>query len=198
MSVRAFTVGIAALVVAATAGAQERGTIEFGGFTSVAKFDQDLSLNTGFGIGGRVGAFLVPRWSMEFEMAEMRASRPNGLKNVNVGILSGRLVGVPYKSGALSVLLGAGAGTSTETNFMHSYGVDGLVGIKLALNPSTAFRIDGVMDWLANENWKTYQSIRMGLTVYRTPNRRLDPANVVAVPRAPAAAASASRVADQQ
>jgi len=86
-------------------------------------------------------------------MAEMRASRPNGLKDVNVGILSGRLVAVPFKTGALSVLLGAGAGVSTETNFMHSYGVDGLVGMKLALNPNTAFRIDGVWDWLANEKW---------------------------------------------
>jgi len=186
MSVRAFTLGIAALVIAASAGAQERGTIEFGGFTSVAKFDKDLSLNTGFGVGGRVGAYLVPRWSMEFEKAEMRATRPDGLKTVNVGILSGRLVGVPFKSGALSMLVGGGAGVSTETNFMHSYGVDGLVGMKLALNPNTAFRIDGVWDWLANENWKSYKSIRMGLTVYRTPNRRPQAAAVAANPPASA------------
>ena len=197
MAVRIFTVGIAALVVAASAGAQERGTIEFGGFTSVAKFDKDLTLNTGYGIGGRVGAYLVPRWSMEFEMAEMKASRTGGLKSVNVGILSGRLVAVPYKAGAMSMLVGAGAGTSTETNFMHSYGVDALVGMKLALNPNTAFRIDGVFDWLANEHWKTYQSIRMGLTVYRTPNRRKDAANVVATPP-PAPAPTASRVVDQK
>jgi len=197
MSVRAFTVGIAALVVAASAGAQERGTIEFGGFTSVAKFDKDLTLNTGYGIGGRVGAYLVPRWSMEFEMAEMKASRTQGLKSVNVGILSGRLVTVPYKAGVMSMLVGAGAGTSTETNFMHSYGVDALVGMKLALNPNTAFRIDGVFDWLANEHWKTYQSIRMGLTVYRTPNRRKDAANVVATPP-PAPAPTASRVVEQK
>jgi len=182
MSARAFIGGIAALVMAVSAGAQERGTIEFGGFASVAKFDQALSLISGYGIGGRVGAYLVPRWSMEFEMAEMRASRPNGLKDVNVGILSGRLVAVPFQSGALSMLVGAGAGVSTETNFMHSYGVDGLVGMKLALNPNTAFRIDGVWDWLANEKWKQYGSVRMGLSVYRTPNRRRDPSNAAVSP----------------
>jgi hypothetical protein len=182
MSLRACSVGIAALALAASAGAQERGTIEFGAFTSVGFFDKALTLNTGYGIGGRVGAYLVPRWSMEFEKAEMRASRTNGLKDVNVGILAGRLVGVPFKAGALSVLLGGGAGVSTETNFMHSYGVDGLVGMKLALNPNTAFRIDGTWDWLANEHWKTYRSVRMGLTVYRTPNRRRDPASVAATP----------------
>jgi hypothetical protein len=182
MSFRAFIVGITALAVATSAGAQERGTIEFGAFTSMGFFDKALTLDKGYGIGGRVGAYLVPRWSMEFEKAEMRSSRTNGLKDVNVGILAGRLVGVPFKAGALSVLLGGGAGVSTETNFMHSYGVDGLVGMKLALNQSTAFRIDGTWDWLANQNWKTYRSVRMGLTVYRTPNRRHDPASVVVTP----------------
>ena len=196
MSARVFIGGVAALVIAVSAGAQERGTIEFGGFTSVAKFDQALSLNTAYGIGGRVGAYLVPRWSMEFEMAEMRASRPNGLKNVNVGILSGRLVGVPFQAGALSVLVGAGAGVSTETNFMHSYGVDALTGIKLALNPNTAFRIDGVWDWLANEKWKQYCSVRMGLSVYRTPNRRRDPA-AAAVNPAPSSTLSSPQSAQK-
>jgi hypothetical protein len=196
MSARVFIGGVAALVIAVSAGAQERGTIEFGGFTSVAKFDQALSLNTGYGIGGRVGAYLVPRWSMEFEMAEMRASRPNGLKDVNVGILSGRLVGVPFQAGALSVLVGAGAGVSTETNFMHSYGVDALTGIKLALNPNTAFRIDGVWDWLANEKWKQYGSVRMGLSVYRTPNRRRDPSNA-AVNSAPSSTLSSPQSAQK-
>jgi len=174
MSVRAFTVGFAALVVAASAGAQERGTIEFGGFTSVSKFDKDLTLNTGYGIGGRVGAYLVPRWSMEFEMAEMKASRTQGLKSVNVGILSGRLVAVPYKGGALSLLVGAGAGTSTETNFMHSYGVDGMTGLKFALSDHAAFRVDAVVDLLANNGWHTYQSLRMGISWYRHPDVVVD------------------------
>ena len=109
--------------------------------------------------------FFDRRWSVEFEDAEMRASRPNGLKNVNVGILSGRLVAVPMKRGTLSVLFGGGAGVSTETNFMHTYGVDVLVGTKVALNNSAALRIDGVWDWLADEKWKTYKSVRVGLSL---------------------------------
>jgi outer membrane protein OmpA-like peptidoglycan-associated protein len=115
--------------------------------------------------------FLDPRWSLEFENAEMRATRPNGLKDVNVGILSGRAVGVPFKRGRLSLLAGAGAGVSTETNFMHSYGVDLLAGAKLAINDRVALRVDGVFDWLANEDWKSYRSIRAGLTLYRHPSR---------------------------
>ena len=54
--------------------------------------------------------------------------------DLSLRVLSGRLVAVPMKFGRLSVLLGGGAGVSTETNFMHSYGVDALVGAKLALS----------------------------------------------------------------
>jgi hypothetical protein len=50
-----------ALALAASAGAQERSTIELGAFTSVGFFDKALTLNTGYGIGGRVGAYLVHR-----------------------------------------------------------------------------------------------------------------------------------------
>ncbi|MHB2035082.1 MAG: OmpA family protein [Gemmatimonadaceae bacterium] len=169
MSIRAFMVGVAALVWAVPAVAQERGTMEFGAFGSAAHFDSALSLKTAFGGGGRVGMYLAPRWSIEFEDAEMRATRPNGLNDVNVGLLSGRLVAVPFKSGGVSFLLGAGAGVSTETNFMHTYGVDALAGFKFALNDNAALRIDGVWDWLANQNWKSYQSVRVGLSLYRNP-----------------------------
>ena len=155
------------------AAAQQRGTVEFGAFASAASFDKALTLTHAIGGGGRVGVYLDPRWSLEFEDAEMRAKRPGGLKDVNVGILSGRLVAVPVKSGAVSLLLGGGAGVSTETNFLHSYGVDALVGAKFALSNSAALRIDGVWDWLANEKWKTYRSVRVGLSLYRHPTERV-------------------------
>lgn len=167
------------------AAAQDRGTVEFGAFGSAASFDNSLSLKTGFGGGGRVGVFLDPRLSIEFEDAEMRATRPNGLNDVNVGILSGRLVGVPLKTGRLSFLLGAGAGVSTETNFMHTYGVDGLVGAKYALTDNAALRVDGVMDWLANQNWKTYKSVRVGISLYRRPARQVRIETVAAPAPAP-------------
>lgn len=179
MSIRTFTIGVTALLLAVPAAAQERGTMEFGAFGSVATFDNALSLKTGYGGGGRVGMFLTPRWSIEFEDAEMRASRPDGLANVNVGLLSGRLVAVPVKSGALSILLGGGAGISTETNFLHSYGVDVLAGLKLALGDNVAFRVDGVLDWLANEDWKTYKSVRVGISLYRHPSHEVRTVTVV-------------------
>lgn len=173
MSNRGLLVGVAALVLAMPAAAQERGTVEFGAFGSAATFDNALSLKTGYGGGGRIGIYLEPFLSLEFEDAEMRATRPNGLKDVNVGLLSGRLVVSPFNMGRLSMLVGAGAGVSTETNFLHSYGVDALVGAKYAITPNVAFRLDGVLDFLANEDWKTYKSVRVGLSVYRRPHREM-------------------------
>lgn len=170
---KTYIVGVMMLAWTVPAAAQQRGTVEFGAFGSAASFDKALTLTHAIGGGGRVGVYLDPRWSLEFEDAEMRAKRPGGLKSVNVGILSGRLVAVPVKAGAVSLLLGGGAGVSTETNFLHSYGVDALVGAKFALSNSAALRVDGVWDWLANEKWKTYRSVRVGLSLYRHPSERV-------------------------
>ncbi|CAN5906566.1 hypothetical protein BH11GEM1_BH11GEM1_06270 [soil metagenome] len=172
MSIRVCILGLAAMAWALPAAAQERGTMEFGAFGSAAKFDEALLLKTGYGGGGRIGMYLDRHVAIEFEDAEMRATRPGGLKDVNVGILSGRLVAAPFSSGSLSLLVGAGAGVSTETNFLHTYGVDALVGAKLALTDNVSLRVDGVWDWLANQDWQQYKSVRAGLSVYRRPAQR--------------------------
>jgi peptidoglycan-associated lipoprotein len=171
MSLRAITIGATLLACAVPVAAQERGTVEFGAFGSAGMFDKSLTLSHGFGGGGRVGIYLDPRLALEFEKGEMSAERTLGLSNVNVGILAGRLVATPIRSGALSILVGAGAGAGTETNFLHSYGVNALVGAKVALSDYAAIRIDGISDWLANYNWKSYQSVHIGLSLYRRPNR---------------------------
>ncbi len=164
--------------------------MEFGAFANAGTFDHSLSLTTGYGAGGRVGMFLDHRWALEFEDAEMRGSRPNGLRAVNVGLLSGRIVNVPLQSGPLSLLVGAGGGVSTETNFLHTYGVDVLAGAKIALRENVAFRVDGVFDWLANQNWKTYQTLRVGFSITRRPTREVRTVTVMSpAPPAPPAMA---------
>lgn len=169
MSLRTLTMAIAALVIAVPASAQQRGTIEFGAFASAGRFDKALTLDQGFGGGGRIGAFLTPRTSLEFEKSEMRATRTLGLKDVNVGILSARLTQIFARTGGLSLFIGAGAGASTETNFMHTYGLNALVGGKIRIGRSAAFRADLIGDWLANEDWKAYQRVQVGLVLYRSP-----------------------------
>ncbi|MDB4913634.1 MAG: pal [Gemmatimonadetes bacterium] len=185
MSLRALTIGAAVLVWAAPVAAQQRGTMEFGAFGSAASFDESLSLKSGVGGGGRIGMYLTPSLAIEFEDAEMRASRPNGLANVSVGILSGRLVATPFRAGSLSFLMGVGAGVSTETNFLHSYGADGLVGARLALTDNTSLRVDGVLDWLECHTCKAwYRSVRVGVSFTRHPQSVAHP--VTAMTAAPA------------
>jgi outer membrane protein OmpA-like peptidoglycan-associated protein len=181
---RAITIGAASLICALPAFAQERGTVEFGAFGSAGMFNKTTTLDKGFGVGGRVGVYLDPRISIEFEDAEMKASRTLGLANVNVGLLSGRVVATVVKDGGFSLLLGAGAGSSTETNFLHTYGLNALLGAKFAVGEHAAIRLDAVSDWMANEDWKSNQSIRLGLTLYRSPNHaeRIKEVAVAAAP----------------
>lgn len=170
MSIKSFVVaGLATLLVAAPVRAQVRGTMEIGGFGSAAMFEAATGMHNAFGGGGRVGMFLDRRWALEFEKGEMRASRTNGLKPVNVGILSSRIVAFDNRWKSVTALFGIGGGVSTETNYLHSYGFDGMVGFKFNLNNRAGFRVDLVHDVLANNGWKSYTTVRMGLSWLRHP-----------------------------
>jgi hypothetical protein len=160
---------LALAVTARSADAQQRGTMELGAFGTVAAFDDTLLLSSGLGGGLRVGMFVVPRLSIEFEHAWLRATRPLGLRDVNVGIISTRATGVAYSRDRLSLLVGAGAGISTETNFLHAYGVQLLGGVRYGVNDRVSVRLDGVVDWLSDQDWKTYQSVRLGVSWFRHP-----------------------------
>ncbi len=166
----AITIGAAALVCAMPVAAQQRGTVEFGAFGSAGSFDKSTTLNSGFGAGGRVGIYLDPRWAIEFEEGEMNASRTLGLNNANVGELTGRLVATAVRSGPFALLLGAGAGSSSETSFMHSYGMNAMIGARFGITDNMAIRVDGISDWLANYSWKSNQSLHVGLSFFRNPH----------------------------
>ncbi len=171
-------IGAAALMCAIPAAAQERGTVEFGAFGSGGMFNKSLTLNSGFGGGGHVGMFLDPRWALEFEGSEMQASRPGGAANANVGMLSGRLVNTLFRGDVVSILAGAGAAGSTETSFLHSYGVNAMLGAKFAVSERAAIRVDAVADWLANYKWKSNQRLQVGMTFARSPNHTVRIVNV--------------------
>lgn len=163
--------------------AQQRGTVEFGAFGSAGRFDKGLTLDKAYGGGGRVGIYLDPRWAVEFEKGEMRATRTLGLSDVNVGLLAARLLVTPIRSGAFSMHLGAGGGGSTETNFLHSYGVNALAGIKFAFNDVVGIRFDIASDWLAHYDWKSYQRLQAGLTFARRPHNNVETVERVRVER---------------
>jgi peptidoglycan-associated lipoprotein len=163
----AMMVGVAALVGAVPATAQHRGTMEFGAFGSHTSWDNSLNINSNWGAGARVGVFITPRLSAEFEGGGGKASRGLGLANVNVGVLSGRLTFVPAKFGAVSLLAGLGA-DHTDTYFFESYGVHALLGAKVRLSDYVALRVDGINSWMSNGNGQQ-RGVHLGLSFYRNP-----------------------------
>ena len=160
-------VGVAVLIGAVPATAQHRGTMEFGAFGSNTSWDASLNMNSSLGFGGRVGVFITPRLSAEFEGGGGTASRGSGLEDVNVGLLAGRLTLVPFKTGGVSFLMGLGA-NHTDTYFFESYGVDGLLGAKIRLSDFAALRVDGIQSWMANGNGSNF-ALHFGLSFYRNP-----------------------------
>jgi outer membrane protein OmpA-like peptidoglycan-associated protein len=166
-------VGVAALVSAAPVAGQQRGTVEFGAFGTASSYDASLDMNNSMGFGGRVGAFISPRFSLEFEAGGGNAERPNGLEAVNVGVLSGRALFVPLRlaSNRVSVLLGGGV-DHTDANFFESYGWHGLLGMKLGLSETVALRVDGIRSWMATGDGAN-NSLHFGLSMYRRPGARM-------------------------
>ena len=179
------TMMVGALMLGATvpAAAQERGTIEFGAFGNYSFYDGELNLEDGWGAGGRVGAFIVPRLSVEFDVGRKWADRPDGLESVEVEAFAWRVTAVPLSMGPLSVLLGAGAiHTDVQTPLREETdGWQGLVGLKLALGSSAALRVEGVMDW--NDDDTRNKAVQFGLSLYRHPGREAAPAGTMAPPR---------------
>jgi peptidoglycan-associated lipoprotein len=169
MFARVITVGVAVLIGASPAVAQTRGTMEFGAFGSAGTFDKSLGLESGVGMGGRIGMFLLPRLSIEVDGGAMRAKRAPGFagSDVNVGLLYARALWAPVQWGRTSLLLGAGV-THVDYQFFESYGFSALGGVKVGFSPSVALRVDGIADFLANSS-HTNLGLRAGLSFYRRP-----------------------------
>jgi peptidoglycan-associated lipoprotein len=165
MLARIATLGAALLLVAAPAASEDRGTVEFGGFATGTSFDSSLNMNSSFGAGGRVGVFLTPWLSLEFDGQGSSATRTLGLRDVNVGMVHARVTATPLTMGRVSLLVGAGV-NDFDTNFHLSYGVHGLVGAKLALTDAVSLRVDGIQDRMSMGGGGN-RSIQVGLSVYR-------------------------------
>lgn len=159
------TLGVALLLVATPAASQERGTIEFGGFAASTSFDNSLNMNNSFGAGGRVGVFLTPWLSLEFDGQGSSASRTLGLRDVNVGMVHARVTAVPFTVGRTSLLVGAGV-NDFDTNFHLSYGIHGLIGAKVAITDIVSLRVDAIQDRMSMGGGGN-RSINAGLSVYR-------------------------------
>ena len=176
MSYRFIAVGVAAVVAALPLQAQRRGTVELGAFGAATSYDNNLIINNGSGGGLRVGAFLDPRWAIEFDGTGMSASRSNGFSDIHVNSLSARLAYTPLVTGPLSWVLSAGA-VQTDYGTKSSYGVTGLLGAKYALGDRVALRVDAITDYMP-ERKDVNTGFRAGMSFFRQPTGRVQTVTV--------------------
>ena len=169
------SIAAAMMISALPAAAQQRGTIEFGGFASWNTFDNAFNMDDALGFGGRIGAYLDPRWAIEFDASGGKASRPSGLADRSFMMIDSRLVYAPFKLGPIGFIVGGGishvdanvSGAFTDQN----YGYHALVGGKLNVTETAALRLDYVRYFMDNAS---HGSFRAGLALQRRPQGRTE------------------------
>jgi len=182
MSYRIIALGVAALLAASPVHAQRRGTLELGAFGGATTYDNSLGIDNGSGAGLRIGAYLDPRWSVEFDGSGMGAGATGFQNDVHVTSLSARLALTPFVMGRLSPLIGAG-GVHTDYSTASSYGFSGLLGLKYAITDRVALRVDALLDYMLKRK-DTNTGFRAGFSFFRHPTTQVQTVTVAGPPPA--------------
>ncbi len=191
---RSLSIAAAMMIAGLPVAAQERGTIEFGGFGSWNSFESGFNMENALGFGGRIGAYLDPRWAIEFDASGGNAERSGGLADRSFMMIDTRLAFTPFKLGPIGVVLGGGishvdanvGGPATDQN----YGYHALLGGKINMSETAALRVDYVRYFMDDA---AHSSIRAGIALSRRPaGRTTTVTRDVAGPAQPARADSVS------
>lgn len=137
--------GIAALLLTTSASAQSARSLEFGAYGDYTSFGDVLPFTEGFGLGGRLGFFLLSPLALE-----AAASIATGSEVTYVPIRA-RLIYNQRLFGGVALLAGAGYVRSMYSLDGVSFsdnGVGGLLGLRLNVGRRLALRIDGTADYL--------------------------------------------------
>ena len=136
---------IAALLLTTSASAQSARSLEFGAYGDYTSFGDVLPFTEGFGLGGRLGFFLLSPLALE-----AAASIATGAEVTYVPIRA-RLIYNQRLFGGVALLAGAGyvhSMYSLDGVSFSDNGVGGLLGLRLNVGRRLALRIDGTADYL--------------------------------------------------
>lgn len=143
---------IVAVIVAAPAAAQDRGTIELGAFGRYTRFSSSgLTLADRAGFGARAGYFLSPLLALELDGSRTTTHDP-AVSTPTIAYYPWHLRGVvnlPFTE-RVSGLLGVGPMLNnyrTTGANETDYGVGGLAGARVRLASAVALRLDATADW---------------------------------------------------
>ena len=138
---------------AATVSAQERGTVEVGGFGQLTGFDGQTTLtdNQSWGVGGFLGVFLAPNLALEGAGSRTwtEEASPAGVDGTWDAWRARVVLGVPMSEN-VHPLLGVGYVRNDYEDAVDGSdsGMTGLVGIKAYISQRVAFRGDVQLDYM--------------------------------------------------
>lgn len=165
------TTAVTAAVVAtpatvSMAAAQQRGSVELGGFLNAAYFDRSLDFDQGeVGIGGLVGYFVTPKVALEGEIARVPFSSVDGIDANFVPLRARATYNAPLGANS-ALLLGAGY---VHTFYRHDIDMDddgatALVGLRVAMQQALQLRFGTYLDFIPSPSNGDDSNINWGVT----------------------------------
>ncbi|MHB1863543.1 MAG: peptidoglycan-associated lipoprotein Pal [Gemmatimonadaceae bacterium] len=142
---------LAALVLAVPAGAQKAGTVELGAFGQFSIMDTPWALKNGFGVGGRAGLFVTPRWELEADLASSSLTeKPPRLESGSKSYQTyAARVTYNLPVAGNQVLIGVGFGGETVDGG-RDFSLSPAIGYRWNLNQNVALRFDGLVEYVEN------------------------------------------------
>lgn len=142
---------LVALAFASPAMAQQKGTVELGGFGQFSHMDTPWALKNGFGLGARLGVFVTPRWELEadFATAHLTGQPPRiNTDSKSYQTYAGRITyNLPVAGNQFLIGVGLG-GESIDGG--RDFSLTPGIGYRWNLTRTVALRFDALVQYVEN------------------------------------------------
>lgn len=171
--------------------AQKSGAVEFGAFGRFTKFESKLNFDNRFGIGGRLGVFLLPNLAIEGDVTYTRTKSQGNLDVRHTPVHARLIYSIPATENT-AMLVGAGYVRNIFRANYHETrsGVGGLVGVRFGLGNLLAARVDATGDYIPtaesefvppqiagvqHKKSNFHLGVQAGLSLFLRANRGVEP-----------------------
>lgn len=171
---RMLGVALAVSLAAPAAGAQNPGTLELGGFAQYTIFEDELQFDNAFGVGGRLGFFILRWLSLEGDISIAKTEAPGE----DVTFRPWRFMGVVHIPLGERARFHVGAGYANsvydgrDTPNVYEDAITGIIGLRFCTGQRWGLRFDAVPTYNPSPNEQPLEgtslntSLRVGLSYY--------------------------------